>query len=110
MTIYLFVSDLTSYPSGVVPLLVLLVPAEADVPVAVQRRVVDVVPLPDTRDEFPIIDVLSIRNGRLRYEDRRAQVSLDIRIATLDGSANDARDTRVKGRGTGESPGRTSTK
>lgn len=29
---------------------VLLVPAEADVPVAVQRRVVDVVPLPDTRD------------------------------------------------------------
>ena len=57
-------------------------------------------PLPDTRDEFPIIDVLSIRNGRLRYEDRRAQVSLDIRIATLDGSANDARDTRVKGRGT----------
>lgn len=57
-------------------------------------------PLPDSRDELPVIDLLTIRDGRLRYADRATDTSLDIRTASITGSADDdARAITLEGGG-----------
>ncbi|MGH8595403.1 MAG: AsmA family protein [Gammaproteobacteria bacterium] len=55
--------------------------------------------VPESREEFPLIGRLAIRDGRLRYKDPARKTALEIRAASLDGKAEDERAITLKGDG-----------